>query len=603
MKLEANEIRLLRLDYSPAEKKPHLSLCFEHVSLTHSALPPFVALSYVWGDLEDVLPLPISGRTVRATRNLHRVLDCLSASRFDQLLWIDALCINQDDPQERASQVALMGDIYSQAEYVLAFLSPDGQRFDLGLDYIEEAARNPDVHFEPSLSPHLKLKGFNATDKILQDSLIGFFAAPWWTRIWTVQEFLLARRVVFQCGDRLLDARVVQKSCRAWIHHANSCCWAARRPIDGNVHGFLDNPSKDNNDLTIYTATLRMKHLIDIADSARSYTTDFLAAISLFRIRRCSDPRDRAFGFLGLRLPGIDIKNKLTIDYTIPTSLLYRDLAMALIEESQTLDVLSHVLHDSGVEKRTSDLPSWVPDWDAAIDDRYHLIYTERTDVIRHCRASGDIRPQWKLDAAGSVFTCGFQIATIEATAPGYPSNNPHSMLGGKTIIDAWRQLAGLPADRTMKPFGEVTGDNRERLLQNALSGGLASTPWKIGSSDYSKACETWLEWFVSANGDLPEASKKTIQDFDEMIQQVSLYRKLIRTDNGSVGFGPEMSEKGDVIVILPGGKVLYVLRRLEIFGSGAPRFQLVGDAFIQGAMAGEMIDLGTSLFEEMVIL
>jgi hypothetical protein len=329
------------------------------VSLKDSALPQFVALSYVWGDLEDVLPLPISDSTISATRNLHSVLDGLSASHFDHLLWIDALCINQNDPKERASQVALMGDIYSQAEYVLAFLSPDGQRFDLGLNYIEEAARNPDVHFEPSLSPHLKLQGFDATDKILQDSLIGFFAAPWWTRVWTVQEFLLARKVVFQCGGRLMDASVVQKSCRAWIHHANSCCWAARRPIDGNVHGFLDNPSEDNDGLTIYTATLRMKHLMDIADSARLYTTDFLAAISLFRIRHCSDPRDRAFGFLGLRLPGIDIRNKLTIDYTVPTSVLYRDLAMALIEESQTLDVLSHVLHDSSVEKHTSDLPSW----------------------------------------------------------------------------------------------------------------------------------------------------------------------------------------------------------------------------------------------------
>lgn len=590
-------------DWTQEEKKPHLSLSFKRVSLKDSALPPFVALSYVWGDLEDVLQLPISGSTVFATRNLHSVLNCLSASHFDQLLWIDALCINQDDPQERASQVALMGDIYSQAEYVLAFLSPDRQRFDLGVDYIEETARNPDVHFEPSLSPHLKLKGFNATDKVLQDSLIGFFAAPWWTRVWTVQEFLLARKVIFQCGNRLIDARVVQKGCRAWICHANSCCWAARRPIDGDVHGFLDNSSQDNDGLTIYTATLRMKHLMDIGNSARSYTTDFLAAISLFRIRRCWDPRDRAFGFLGLRLPGIDIRNKLTIDYTVPTSVLYRDLAMALIKESQTLDVLSHVLHDSGVEKHTSDLPSWVPDWDAAIDDRYHLIYTERTDIIRHCQASGDMKPQWKLNGAGSVLTCGFQIATVEATAPGYPSSTRHSTPEGRAIIDAWRQLAGLRADLIMTPSEDLNEDNRELLFQNALSGGLTSTPWNIGSRDYSKACEIWLEWFVSADGVLPKEFKKTIQDFDEMVQQVSLYRKLIRTDNGSIGFGPEMSENGDVIVVLPGGKVLYVLRRLEISGSGAPGFRLVGDAFIHGAMAGEMIDHGTLSFEEMVIL
>jgi hypothetical protein len=107
----------------------------------------------------------------------------------------------------------------------------------------------------------------------------------------------------------------------------------------------------------------------------------------------------------------------------------------------------------------------------------------------------------------------------------------------------------------------------------------------------------------MSADGDLPKASKKTTQDFDEMVQQVSLYRRLIRTDNGRIGFGPEMSEKGDVVFILPGGKVPFVLRRIEGFITGAPWVQLLGDAFIHGAMAGEMIEPGTTLFEEMVIL
>ncbi|KAH6970198.1 hypothetical protein DER45DRAFT_79161 [Fusarium avenaceum] len=84
------------------------------------------------------------------------------------------------------------------------------------------------------------------------------------------------------------------------MRHATSCCWAARRPIDDDVHGFLDKPSKDNDGLTIYTATLRMKHVMDFADSTRLYTADSLGAISLFRIRCCWDPQDRAFGLVSL---------------------------------------------------------------------------------------------------------------------------------------------------------------------------------------------------------------------------------------------------------------------------------------------------------------
>ncbi|KAM0209907.1 hypothetical protein ACHAQD_010926 [Fusarium lateritium] len=176
-------------------------------------------------------------------------------------------------------------------------------------------------------------------------------------------------------------------------------------------------------------------------------------------------------------------------------------------------------------------------------------------------------------------------------------------MVEGRTIIGAWRQLAGLPADPRTTIVGDTAGGTPEHLFQNALSGGVTLTPWKVGSDEYTKACETWLEWFISTDGDLPKAYKKTIQDFDELIQQMSLYRRLIRTDDGNIGYGPEMSQEGDTIVIFPGGKVPYVLRRVQDTVPGAPRFQLLGDAFILGVMDGEAIDLQTSVFEEMVIL
>ncbi|KAK2488280.1 hypothetical protein H9L39_02207 [Fusarium oxysporum f. sp. albedinis] len=111
---------------------------------------------------------------------------------------------------------------------------------------------------------------------------------------------------MFQCGDRLSDTAIVRKACRSWIDHENSCCWAARRPIDGSAHGFLDILSEMNSGLTIYTATLRMKHLMDMLVPGKLYTEDFLAAISLFRVCYCSDPRNRVFGYFGLRSPGLD---------------------------------------------------------------------------------------------------------------------------------------------------------------------------------------------------------------------------------------------------------------------------------------------------------
>ncbi|KAJ4220733.1 hypothetical protein NW760_011900 [Fusarium oxysporum] len=273
---------------------------------------------------------------------------------------------------------------------------------------------------------------------------------------------------MFQCDDRLIDAAIVRKACRSWIDHENSCCWAARRPIDGSAHGLLDIPSKMNGGLTIYTATLRMKHLMDMLVPGKLYTEDFLAAISLFRI-------------LG----------------------------------------------------------------------------------IEHSRASGNIKPDWRVQHSGHVITQGLQIAEIQATAPGYPSIIPGPTLGGITVINGWRQLADLAAYLDASPIENPSSPERERAFENAVSGGFSSMKWLQGSLEYTKAYQAWLEWFVSSEVALAKSCKQIIQDLDELIRQTSERRRFIVTSDGQVGFGPGGAEKGDVVVIIPGGKIPYFLRRV----------------------------------------
>ncbi|KAG8361256.1 hypothetical protein FVEN_g1056 [Fusarium venenatum] len=577
-------------------------MTFKVVSLNNP--PPFVALSYVWGDLADTLPLGVGEHIITATRNLHHALESLTVSKKYQALWIDALCINQDDFEERASQVAMMGDIYSRAEYVLAFLSPQSDPFNMGLDFMEKTAQNPEMHFDPSLSPHLTVDaprlaafGLTASDPILQRSIIDFFGTPWFTRVWTVQEFLLARKVIFRCGKRTIDAEVVKKCCRSWIDHSKTCCWSGDQPRHGNTHGFIDTTWDNSSNLTLYTATLRMKPLMDMSSRGRLHSIDFLAAISLFRIRQCSDPRDRIYGFAGLYLSGIDIKRELQVDYQVSTALLFRNLAATLIEKSQTLDVLSHVLHESRIDKRVPGLPSWVPDWNATMNGRQHLLYTDRADRIRRCHASGDLGPGWAFSASGNVLIRGLQIGKVKAIAPGYPSSSKNSTFGGKETIDSWRRLAGL--FETL-PLEEGIQDSQDIAFQNALSGGFT---WANESVDYPDAYKSWLEWFTSTNpGSLPVACKEITQEFDDLMHQTSMHRCFILTDNGELGFGPETTVEGDAIVILPGGKVPYVLRQVEVACQGTITYRLLGDAYINGAMAGEKARSGMSGFEDMFL-
>ncbi|QKD46515.2 uncharacterized protein FOBCDRAFT_234932 [Fusarium oxysporum Fo47] len=309
------------------------------------------------GNLGMILKLSEDGRKgkleiIHATKNLHHVLDCFSASRFDELLWIDALRIDQQNPQERASQVAMMGRHLLTCTIRPCFLITGSGALQLGAKlYRGDFSRHDDTlrsfHLTSSHSPSL-----NASH--------------------------------VQCGDRLIDAAIVRKACSSWIDHENSCCWAARRPIDGSAHGLLDIPSEMNGGLTIHTATLQMKHLMDMLVPGKLYTEDFLAAIYLF------------------------------------------------------------------------------------------------------------------------------QVAEIQASAPGDPSIIPGSALGGITVINEW-----------------------QRAFDNAVSGGFSSMKWLQGSLEYTKAYQAWLEWFVSSEVALAKSCRQIIQDFDELIRQASERRRFIVTSDG----------------------------------------------------------------------
>ncbi|KAF5713072.1 heterokaryon incompatibility (het-6OR allele) [Fusarium mundagurra] len=203
------------------------------------------------------------------------------------------------------------------------------------------------------------------------------------------------------------------------------------------------------------------------------------------------------------------------------------------------LNVLSQVLHESCIRKRSEGLPGWVPDWDATIDNR---------------RASEDMKPEWIVQDSGHVITRGLEIAEIHATAPGYPSIIPGSTLGGKTVINEWRRLAGLSAFSHVSPIDTTSCSKREHVFKNALSGGFASMKWPQGSLEYTKSYHAWLEWFVSSEVALAKSCKQVMQDFDQLIWQTSERRRFIVSTDGQMGLGPEGAEKVNVTLIIPGG-------------------------------------------------
>ncbi len=86
----------------------------------------FDALSYVWGDATQLIPILVDGKLFLATRNLFQALHSFRKnSVVPGFLWVDAICINQQDVEERNHQVALMTQLYGQAEKVRIWVGPD----------------------------------------------------------------------------------------------------------------------------------------------------------------------------------------------------------------------------------------------------------------------------------------------------------------------------------------------------------------------------------------------------------------------------------------------------------------------------------------------
>ncbi|KAJ4376603.1 hypothetical protein N0V86_006717 [Didymella sp. IMI 355093] len=110
---DLQEIRLLQI--APGNYDDDLVISLR-VKRLIKRRPKFNALSYVWGKEKCPRKVVLDGHSVTVGQNLDGALRQLRRSMGGHLLWIDALCINQDDVVERSQQVQMMGEVFSSAK-------------------------------------------------------------------------------------------------------------------------------------------------------------------------------------------------------------------------------------------------------------------------------------------------------------------------------------------------------------------------------------------------------------------------------------------------------------------------------------------------------
>jgi hypothetical protein len=165
-----DSIRLLRLmPHKDRNANIHCEL-IEYFLEESSGPHLYEALSYVWGDSKEPLPIFIHGNRFEVTSNLHAALTQLRNHSLDRILWIDAICIDQKNLVEKEHQIQFMAIVYSQAYRVLVWLG--------------EAAADSDLVFKEIQSEEAKRSTSVLDEKRLQSAGLALLQRPWFRRIW-----------------------------------------------------------------------------------------------------------------------------------------------------------------------------------------------------------------------------------------------------------------------------------------------------------------------------------------------------------------------------------------------------------------------------------
>jgi len=383
----------------------------------------YVAMSYSWGPENPTTTILVDGVEVQVRLNLEAGLRQFRDMEFFKAggkIWIDALSINQNDKDEVAAQVQMMGEIYGLAGNVLVWLGEEADGSDKVIEELEKLGRlyrteyieifdgsDPwtaiswrevaQVQIRASLKRWVKLlrEHYHKFDRVDNDvRLHQFFDRPYWRRLWIIQELAMGRAgMPMMCGSRVTQWRYIRDAVFLFASVIDLI-------KETTSSSFLDVGKEMVNESSIY-------HVAQIAQleahghrkplphvdttyltisSTHGYGHGPLLGSALRRALILASesnsfkPHDRIYGMLSIPgLPDLGIK----VDYTKKISTVFTQFARACIERGLSLEVFSLLdggglsLTDLNGNSQDEDMPSWVPDFSAHIDRRLGVIEGE----------------------------------------------------------------------------------------------------------------------------------------------------------------------------------------------------------------------------------
>ena len=532
------EIRLILLEYG----EPGIDIKCRLIHTTLRNHPAYKALSYCWGEVKDLETIDIDGYVFSIGPNLRAALQSIRHPGESTYLWVDAICINQEDIAERNYQVPIMHEIYHQAVQVIVWLGEKSSDSDCAMDVLEDKDLSKRVDLFPTCRDNSTAVIYTATALATWEALSSFYTRSWWDRVWVIQEVVWAARdITVMCGSRELSWETLLQTSFPIREAAMSSSNMTETTVAGLGRASLLLP------LTYWRAR-RIEGL----------PVSFLELMGQTRVYKSTDPRDKVFGILNL-LPSEEWPCKP--NYSKDVAQIFAEVARSVIEKHKSLSILTTCEHpwlpiygDSQQRNafpllKVPGLPSWAPNW--ALGRQSVPLFSEGgTTPPSRPALFGEYATEFVFsDDMTTLSVRGF-VADFVTISDGPILMNQIEACGR----GLYKRLENMVfrVSRT-KPWSPIYTGHMTKI--EALCHTLVLDHPRNGSTIGSDALLQYIQWSTGTRDQLPDFLST------QSVTKACAAKFFFCSSKGYIGFGPQGTVGGDLLCYIYGCHVPIVLR------------------------------------------
>jgi hypothetical protein len=572
----SRQIRLLKI----LRRKPGCGLQCELVHVNLEDWPSFEAISYTWRGQSSTESIIVDGKRLLVTPGVLEIAKYLESFYDARYIWVDGVCIDQQNLDEKNIQVPLMKDIYLRSFRVILWLGPQYQVKDAHLAR-RLLCQLVYAKVEYDTDRRKFLEGLRKRRDPGLLAAVKLFSHPWFSRTWVLQEMALAQKLAMVYGTICLDWPLVESGIKIMLDPYTVGFTQMEHRLIG-ITGMELRERFRNLNTAGFMAAVRQQ-----VQSKKRISLGLLLGKSI--ALEATDSRDKVFALLGLIT--LDLYQNLTPDYRIPIADVYLDVVCRLLGSNDPSDgrvalQFAGIGYARSVALEEQNIPSWVPDWSCDApgralrleagfsipDDAQEMIYVRSRsfddkrllglkvvliDKIKDLGTVCDLAP-----VTGDVdqYTGLLKTWLREAT-----------VMLGKQLGSQEEQLSPhWIVEKALFAFLSSTRPNME------ANDGSTVTYWRsLGDGDYI------TNFLAHLHEDYPET--ETLGGAMEFVNSTEIAgKRFCITEKGRLALVPPLAQEGDLICTVVGMELPIAFRR-DISENTLPTkpFQLVGSCIL----------------------